>query len=436
MIETTSTLAPYEVDDLDAETLLVLARDAETDVRRSQRRVLRLAVRWAVLHPATADTGVETWDGPGLLADESLGGEGTPAVAAFTAEPLALALGLAPTSGAQLLADVLDLTHRLPGVWARVESLEVPAWQARHAARTTHTLSREAARWVDAELTGVTPTATRLEGLVARAVARFHPDRLEAHERRGRHGHDVRLTHELDPATGLAGTARLDATGDAVDLTRFYDLICAIATRLGALGDTDPLGARKAKALGLIADAQAGLPLTADDALSPAHTPASRRDTTLFLHLDLHDLGRGDGIGHAERLGPVLQSRIQEWVGAGHTTITPVLHLGRDQGVDSHDPPSWMRELVLQRDAHCVFPGCTRPSRRCDLDHIDPYDDSGPPGRTNPGNLAPLCRRHHRAKTARRWRYRRRPDGTYQWTTPGATGYLVTPDGTLAVDLT
>ena len=63
-----------------------------------------------------------------------------------------------------------------------------------------------------------------------------------------------------------------------------------------------------------------------------------------------------------------------------------------------------MRELVILRDGHCVFPWCPTDARGCDQDHIDPYvpiDDGGPPGQTHPENLAPLCRRHHRCKTSR-----------------------------------
>jgi 5-methylcytosine-specific restriction endonuclease McrA len=88
-----------------------------------------------------------------------------------------------------------------------------------------------------------------------------------------------------------------------------------------------------------------------------------------------------------------------------------------------------MRELVVQRDGHCVFPGCTLDARACDLDHIAPYrppGDGGPPGQTCPENLAALCRRHHRLKTFASWTYRRLPDGDYEWTDPYATLYVVT----------
>jgi hypothetical protein len=109
--------------------------------------------------------------------------------------------------------------------------------------------------------------------------------------------------------------------------------------------------------------------------------------------------------------------------------------MGRADAVDQHHPPPWMGDLVRLRDKHCVFPWCENNSRNTDLDHIEPFDhgtpeDPGPPGQTRPENLAPLCRRHHRCKTAGRWRYQRNPDGTYTWTSPHGRRYLVTPSGT------
>ena len=62
--------------------------------------------------------------------------------------------------------------------------------------------------------------------------------------------------------------------------------------------------------------------------------------------------------------------------------------------------------------------------------HITPYEEYGPPGQTRPDALAALCRRHHRAKTFRRWRYHRTPSGNYQWTGPHGQTYLVPPHGT------
>ncbi|QXQ13826.1 HNH endonuclease [Skermania piniformis] len=78
-----------------------------------------------------------------------------------------------------------------------------------------------------------------------------------------------------------------------------------------------------------------------------------------------------------------------------------------------------------------MFPYCNRPARGCDLDHTHPHDRGGP---TSSDNLAPLCRKHHRLKGNRGWRYRRRSPGTYLWATPAGGIYL--RDGTGTIDLT
>ena len=88
-----------------------------------------------------------------------------------------------------------------------------------------------------------------------------------------------------------------------------------------------------------------------------------------------------------------------------------------------------MAAAVRFRDVTCVYPGCGRGAESCDLDHIDSYvplDEGGPPGQTHPDALAPLCRRHHRAKTFGAFTYQRMSDGSYAWTLP--TGIQVTTD--------
>jgi hypothetical protein len=85
----------------------------------------------------------------------------------------------------------------------------------------------------------------------------------------------------------------------------------------------------------------------------------------------------------------------------------------------------------------CVFPFCARPARGCragehdaDCDHITPY---GPDGPTCSGNVAPLCRRHHRLKTHGGWRYVPVERGSYLWTSPLGLRFLRDHDGTLDV---
>ncbi|WP_310963284.1 hypothetical protein [Nocardioides terrisoli] len=93
-----------------------------------------------------------------------------------------------------------------------------------------------------------------------------------------------------------------------------------------------------------------------------------------------------------EKIGPATVDLLADWLRQTDLTIRPVLDLGRADAVDPPDPPAWMRELVILRDGHCVFPHCGRDARACDLDHIEPYvpiDEGGPPGQTRPDNLAP-----------------------------------------------
>jgi len=450
MFETDAAGEPVEVADLDAAGVLAILEQRKIGARVEERGKLRLAGQWAVVHPATAETGTATWAGASLLGgdlnkDESLGGEGTPAVSAFAPEPFAATLGVATTTGMTLIADALDLQHRLPRIWGLVEALEVEPYKARHVAQATHRLSKAAAAYVDDRLADRLPSCSwrAIETAVAHAIAKHHPELLDQREKHGKQSWHVTLRHPSP--SDYAGTSWLDITGDTLDLTAFHDLVLDQAAALKALGDTDDLEVRKAKALGVIASQQAQLDLTSlldsQDDKPPAPRPRKPK-VRLYLHLTLADLATGctDSrpvtVGTVERLGTATLARIKEWVDHAQVTIQPVLDLGRRDAVDGHEPPAWMRELVILRDGHCVFPWCNTGARSTDLDHIDPYvplDDGGPPGQTNPANLAPLCRRHHRCKTSGRWRYRRQPDGTYEWRGPHGRTYLVTPHGTIQI---
>ncbi len=166
------------------------------------------------------------------------------------------------------------------------------------------------------------------------------------------------------------------------------------------------------------------------------------RQVKAYLHVGAEDLdvdatgGAAFATGTIEKLGAATLAKLRTWVGHHQVVIQPVLNMARRDAVDSHDPPAWMRELVILRDGHCIFPRCQVDARRCDLDHQTPYlppDEGGPPGQTHPDALACLCRRHHRAKTARVWRYTRTPEGHYLWHGPHGSTYLVTDTGTQRV---
>src|SRR5262249_52564268 len=86
--------------------------------------------------------------------------------------------------------------------------------------------------------------------------------------------------------------------------------------------------------------------------------------------------------------------------------------------------PESLRHLIRVRQPTCSAPGCRRPARRCDIDHTVPYDLGG---RACECNCAPLCRRHHRAKQAPRWRLDQPEPGVMEWTLPSGRTYTTRP---------
>ena len=170
----------------------------------------------------------------------------------------------------------------------------------------------------------------------------------------------------------------LEATGDTLDLTAFYDRVGQIAADLADAGDTDPLGARKAKALGVLA--RQGLNATSrirpHRAAEAAVLCESPRRTCRAL---LPDRAARPRRRRHPGLRPGRETRARP--GGGHRVLGahltrhhhPVLDLNRRRAVDGPTIPAAMREQVVQRDKHCVLPYCTIDARACDLDHINPY---------------------------------------------------------------
>ncbi|WP_296606890.1 HNH endonuclease signature motif containing protein, partial [Nocardioides sp.] len=98
----------------------------------------------------------------------------------------------------------------------------------------------------------------------------------------------------------------------------------------------------------------------------------------------------------------------------------PVVDLGEHLEVPGYTPSPRLREQVLLTHPTCVFPGCSRPSRGCDLDHVVPWADGGP---TCSCNLVPECRFHHRLKTHGGWTLHRVGHRLLVWTSPHGRTY-------------
>ena len=182
------------------------------------------------------------------------GNDGTPAVSVSAVAELGVFLQTTTTSASILLGDALDLRHRHPRLWARVQAAEVADWQARKVARLAAELSWEQARQVDdatADLIGDLPwgrALTAVEAAVQRADPELHEFRRQAAERR-RYVSAGRYR-----GTNSFGMRTMVAQGPVGDVARVDALLDHLARLLKHHGDTDALQVRRSKAFGLLAN--------------------------------------------------------------------------------------------------------------------------------------------------------------------------------------
>uniref|UniRef100_UPI00226D00CB HNH endonuclease signature motif containing protein n=1 Tax=Actinomyces israelii TaxID=1659 RepID=UPI00226D00CB len=101
-----------------------------------------------------------------------------------------------------------------------------------------------------------------------------------------------------------------------------------------------------------------------------------------------------------------------------------------DVGRTRYRPPAALADLVRARDTTCTHPGCERPARGCEIDHVRPWAEGGT---TSLENLTCLCRAHHRLKHTPGWALTRTPHGTLVWRTPTGARYQRDTDGTITL---
>jgi len=152
---------------------------------------------------------------------------------------------------------------------------------------------------------------------------------------------------------------------------------------------------------------------------------------TVYVHLTDLTLTNGDGVVRIEGYGPLLASQLAEFLGHDKVILKPVIDLRDRISVDAYEAPDRLRERIRLTHPITLFPWSnTETTTSTDLDHVVPYDDTGPPGQTNSDNLTPLSRFQHRLKTHGGWTPVRLPDGGIEWTSPRGNRYRVDHAGT------
>ncbi|MEX8059635.1 DUF222 domain-containing protein [Microbacterium sp. 16-032] len=86
--------------------------------------------------------------------------------------------------------------------------------------------------------------------------------------------------------------------------------------------------------------------------------------------------------------------------------------------------PVALRRWLGVTSPTCVFPGCGRAARECDIDHLTAWADGGT---TDDDNLDPKCRHHHRLRHETRWDLARTAGGDTAWISPLGGRYGTDP---------
>ena len=262
-----------ELGRLPGATLLELAASNHRVVMEAENQALMIAAAWA----DDQDRDPSDDYAPLIHRATDLGGEGCPQVSEFAAAELGAVLGVGIASGRAMIADALDLRHRLPQIWRRVCAAEIRAWQARRVAAETRQLSWEQAADLDAALSGFLGAMPwpRFERLLYAAILQADPERLAERAEKAR---TERMVRAYNSDHGLK---TLVARATSGDVTWFMATVNRIAEILHAEGDTDEVDVRRSKAIGILAQPAAALQLLmkhrsdrpADD-LPPEPAPA------------------------------------------------------------------------------------------------------------------------------------------------------------------
>ena len=314
------------LEEMGEDELLTFAGEQATAQREADANLYRVAYQWAIRHSPDRLDPAETAK-PGREKARQYGGDGTPQVCEFAAAELGARVGMTTYQAGQLMADALDLHHRSPLVWARVETLEVKASYASHVVKATRHLSEKEARYVDkavAESADGRIPWTRFEKRVEAAIARANPKAAREKEL---------MAQEATFAKKLRG----EAHGMASLLTRapvwmINQILAVIKAYSASIKDDFPQ-------------------LTDDQrdvlALLMLLTPGADQDTgkltenapVVHLYLHVYAGQDSDGVARLEDHGPVTEAWVKALGPHCRFKIQPVLDFAGLAPVDSYEIP-------------------------------------------------------------------------------------------------
>ncbi|WP_225667900.1 MULTISPECIES: HNH endonuclease signature motif containing protein [unclassified Arthrobacter] len=149
----------------------------------------------------------------------------------------------------------------------------------------------------------------------------------------------------------------------------------------------------------------------------------------VFVTVPVSTLLGGDVPGELEGYGPIDPETARRLAGHAPSFTRILTHpfTGARLGADAttYRVPKDLQDAVRVRDRTCRHPGCNRLAVFCELDHTTPWSHGG---KTSYGNLAALCKRHHKLKSEGFWHYRQPEPGMIIATSPAGHTYVTRPD--------
>ncbi len=225
--------------------LLRLAASNHQAVIEAENQAVMIAAAWA----DDQDRDPADEYAPLIHRSSEAGGAGTPAVSEFAAAELGAVLGVGIGSGRALIADALDLRHRLPLAWSRLCAGHIRAWQARKVAQATRWLGVDEAGEVDAAVSGFLGAMPwpRFERILGAAIPQADPEAVAERAERAR---TERMVRAFDSDDGLRTVVARATSGD---VAWFMATVNRIADILELDGSSDTVDVRRSRAIGILA---------------------------------------------------------------------------------------------------------------------------------------------------------------------------------------
>jgi hypothetical protein len=246
---------------LDAARTLAAAARAKAAANDAEVDRLILAAHYADLFPSPSEYAGDR-SLPGRERGMIYGGPGCPGVAEFAVAEYGAVLHVSTDTAAIDIGQALALVHRHPKLWAAVLARTATAWRARLIATEAMGLSLEAAAIVDDRVHAIVDTLTsrQVKNIVRAAKWEADPEAARAEAERNARERGVYIGRSDEHGTTTMFIKA--ATGPVI---RLNATITQLADALAALGDTDSLQQRRAKAIDILSD-----PALADQLLKVA----------------------------------------------------------------------------------------------------------------------------------------------------------------------